>query len=380
MESLSNIKQGNSVSDTARTKYEIVGNWEEVLSSDKLDVFVDGQVVKWSEGPLWMQSEGAFYFSSPLDDKIWKLTSGNSEGTETPLLQQIWATQAGGIDPKDHPTIAEPGGNGMAADPNDTSLVYICQQGKRRIIRCRLPDHLPGAPLEKCPGFEVIADLTPNGRRFNSPNDIIVAKNSGNVWFTDPIYGLLEKNRCADYFDAKEGSYLDNKCHDEGAGVKGVYCWNIKTRNVELVTAFHRRPNGLALTPDESSLWVADSSIGCPSWTKYDVVTKEDGSTTLGPCAKQVITPAILGAVLGTTEQGTSLLGVEGLSDGFKIDEKGRIWTSIPNGFAIIDPDATEKLICQILLGVNTSNVAFGRSGDVFLTGEGVWRMKRKLT
>ena len=269
----------------------------------------------------------------------------------------------------------------MAADPSDPSLVYICQQGKRRIVRCRLQEHpKPGAPLETCPGFEVIADLTPSGRPFNSPNDIIVMKNSGNVWFTDPIYGLLEQSRSADCFDAKEGSYLDNKCHDDGAGVKGVYCWNRNTQKLELVTPFHHRPNGLALTPDESSLWIADSTIGCPSWTKYDVLTKDDGSTTLGPCAKQVITPAILGAVLGATEQRSSLLGVEGVSDGFKIDEKGKIWTSIPNGFAIIDPDASPKLICQIMLGVNTSNVAFGSSGDVFLTGQGVWRMKRKLT
>jgi len=381
MEPISSIHQGDSASENARTKYEIVGDWKDVLSSDELDVLVDDGV-KWGEGPLWLPHEGAFYFGVPVSDKIWKLgPNSGAEATDragNEVSPQLWATEAGGIDPKDHPYLAEPGSNGMAADPSDPSLVYVCQQAKRRIVRCRLSDHAPGAPLELCPGFEVVADATPNGRPFNSPNDVIVMKN-GNVWFTDPIYGLLEKSRFADCFDAEEGSYLDKKCRDEGAGVKGVYCWDKNAKKVELATALHRRPNGLALTPDESSLWVADSTVGCPSWTKYDVITRADGTTTLGRCATQVITPAILGATLGTTERGTALLGTEGLSDGFKIDEGGRIWTSIPNGFAVIDPDAPEeKLICQILLGMNTSNVAFGSGGDVFFTGQAVWRMKRK--
>ena len=383
------VRQGQRVSKAARMKYEIVGNWDEVLASDKLHVLIDDSsapdeaaMAKWTEGPLWAEHEKAFYFSSPTTDRIWKLGRNSANGTLGD--RNIWATEAGGIDPNDHPNVAEPGSNGMASDPNDPqSAVYICQQGKRRIIRCRLSDHVMGMPLESCPGFEVIADKTPDGRPFNSPNDVVVSSNTGNIWFTDPIYGFLEKDRFADTFDADGGSYLDNRaCSDDGAGVKGVYCWNRGTRRVELVSAFHRRPNGLALTPDESSLWIADSTIGCPSWTRYDVVSREDGSTALGKCAKQVITPAVLGSVLGAADGCMSLLGTEGLSDGFKIDEEGRIWTSMPNGFAIIDPNADDekKLVCQILLGVNTSNVTFGSNGDVFFTGQGVWQMERKLS
>jgi sugar lactone lactonase YvrE len=65
------------------------------------------------------------------------------------------------------------------------------------------------------------------------------------------------------------------------------------------------------------------------------------------------------------------------LSDGFKFDEQGYLWTSIPNGFAVIDTTKHE-VICQILLGVNTSNLAFGTNGDVWLTGKaGVWKITR---
>jgi len=76
------------------------------------------------------------------------------------------------------------------------------------------------------------------------------------------------------------------------------------------------------------------------------------------------------------------ILPFSGLTDGFKIDQWGYIWTSIPNGFAVIDTTNNE-VICQILLGINTSNVAFGsnkNNGDVWLTGEGgIWRVQRKI-
>jgi sugar lactone lactonase YvrE len=68
-----------------------------------------------------------------------------------------------------------------------------------------------------------------------------------------------------------------------------------------------------------------------------------------------------------------------GLADGIKIDEQGYMWTSVPNGFAVIDL-ANREVICQILLGINNSNVAFGSNGDVWLTGlNGVWKIQRKL-
>ena len=131
----------------------------------------------------------------------------------------------------------------------------------------------------------------------------------------------------------------------------------------------------LAFSPDGSTLWVADSTIGAYSWTAYPVT--QDPAAPLGK-ATQVLNPATLGEHLGVTDQ--TLAGNEGLSDGFKIDERGYIWSSMPNGFCVIDPTQA-RVVCQILLGVNGSNVAFGKGGDVWLTGAGmVWRMQRKIT
>ena len=88
-------------------------------------------------------------------------------------------------------------------------------------------------------------------------------------------------------------------------------------------------------------------------------------------------------------ESGVQIVAVElicifrlivlGLTDGLKIDPWGYIWTSIPNGFAVIDATSNE-VICQILLGINTSNLAFGNNGDVWLTGKGgIWKLQRKI-
>ena len=141
--------------------------------------------------------------------------------------------------------------------------------------------------------------------------------------------------------------------------------------------------------------------------------------------ATQVITPATLGVLLGVPPSGV-LLGSEGLSDGFKIDsfaeevgegneegnegkERGgegggrththtqtctrtvqreRIWTSMPNGVAVIDPgdvsrggSAPPRVLCQVVFGVNSSNIAFGHGGDVYVTGaDGLWRIQRRLS
>ena len=172
----------------------------------------------------------------------------------------------------------------------------------------------------------------------------------------------------------------------------------------------HRRPNGLAFTPNLQQLWVADSTIRNPSWTAYDIRGGRSDpasySSYAGSKAAVVLNSATLGVVLGRTDGAAHLTGGEGkkdptiiihvllrtkllgfcwiqctslfliachllssfvflgLSDGFKIDERGYIWTSIPNGFAVIDPGKRE-VVCQILLGTNTANIAFGRNGDV---------------
>jgi len=266
----------------------------------------------------------------------------------------------------------------MATDELDPRFVVICQHGMRRVIKCRLDDHKKGAPLSECPDLQVVADSFTVVRKdeksqafkFNSPNDVVVHPRDGSIWFTDPIYGFLEKDR---FYD-NQG--LDEKCAAE-MGFKGVYRVDRQTKAVDLVAKYHRRPNGLAFASDMKTLWVSDSTVGKPSLIAYDA---NDTPPYLSKKAKEILSPETLGSALGTAEGLPVLTGGEGLTDGFKIDsETGYIWTSIPNGFAVIDATNNE-VVCQILLGTNTSNVAFGTSkgGDVWLTGlGGIWRVQR---
>ena len=73
------------------------------------------------------------------------------------------------------------------------------------------------------------------------------------------------------------------------------------------------------------------------------------------------------------------LLGSTGLTDGFKIDERGRLWSSVPGGLAVIDP-ARKAVLASVTFGTDISNVCFGEGGDVFVTGKGhVWRLRRTV-
>lgn len=361
------IPAGEKIAEYARFPITLKGDWEKVLASPEVTKVPVPDTVFWTEGPL--VRNGVFYASDTVRAKIYRISQTETGG----YIFEDWAIQAGGVDPTvpEHENQAEPGSNGMATDLVDPNFVLINQHGLRRVIRCRLDDHIPGAPMAECPDLEVVTDAyqvdSETSVKYNSPNDIIVHPTDGSIWFTDPTYGLLEKTRFCDQFSCETGqAYLDANSE---MGWKGVYRVDRDTKEVKLVTALHHRPNGLAI--QGSTLWVADSTLSMPSWTSYDI---SSGSGK----ASGVVNSATLGQVLGQMDE--PLKGGEGLSDGFKIDEQGYIWSSMPNGFAVIDP-STQEVICQILLGINTSNLAFGDNGDVWLTGfGGVWKMTRKVT
>ena len=368
------VSPGKILNENARFPISLEGDWEKVLVAPDVTIIPGTENVFWTEGPL-VRSE-VLYVSDPVHALIYRISTAE----DSDYTFEIWATHSGGIDKSlpENENLAEPGSNGMATDVLDPEFVVINQQGLRRVVRCRLDNHKAGAPLSECPDLEVITDSF-GSSHYNSPNDVVVHPDDGSIWFTDPIYGLLEKNRFCDELSCSTGeSYLDAKSE---IGWQGVYRVDRKHNNfVELVTKCHRRPNGLGFTPDGTKLWVADSTIGIPSWTAYDIrepwVCCDDNRKNQK--ASSVVNPASLGTFLGRTEN--PLTGGEGLSDGFKFDEQGYLWTSIPNGFAVIDT-AKQEVICQILLGTNTSNLAFGKNGDVWLTGlKGIWKIKRRIT
>jgi hypothetical protein len=369
------VRVGTKLNDDARFPLTFEGDWEKVIAAPEVHIIADANDVFFTEGPLVRHrrsnnhnhkmekkdkrnnmkdkeklhddntdescSSSVLYASDTVRAVIYRISLSETNDDDDEYNVEVWATHTGGIDENDtnnnpqYENLAEKGSNGMATDVLDPRFVIINQHGLRRVVRCRLDDHAQGAPLRDCPDLQVITDSfrvvlddqTTNNHMYNSPNDVVVHPHDGSIWFTDPIYGLLEKDRFCDEFPCHTGeSYLDKKSEIGWQGVYRVdrsnYNRNNKldttttttTYSSELVTKYHRRPNGLALTPDAKRLWVADSTIGSPSWTAYDVTENYQGrySPYFTSKATDVLTPAALGAILGRTENLPRLTGGEG--------------------------------------------------------------------
>ena len=170
----------------------------------------------------------------------------------------------------------------------------------------------------------VLADRF-QGARLNSPNDVVV-RSDGSVWFTDPSYGIDH-----DYEGLRQERELDG-CH--------VYRIDPGTLDVSRVADDFSRPNGLAFSPDESRLYVADTgATHAPDGPRhirvFDVI---DGRTLSG------------GDVFAASDCG--------LFDGFRVDEAGRVWTSAGDGVHCFETDGT--LIGKIRVPETVANVCFG--------------------
>lgn len=331
-----------------------------VLQSSEVEVVASG--FRWTEGPVWVQATRSLYFSDTIDARIYRWREAGGV--------QIVASESGGYDGGNvdgYDELFEPGSNGMALHEG---ALHVCQHPTRRVVRTSPAalDALDGGRM--CDGaFEVLADRTPEGRRLNAPNDVIVAP-AGDVYFTDPVYGFLLKQPAGlgyAYLNAEQGlhpdqPYLDERCASDGAGYKGVF--RVRGGEVALATALLERPNGLALSRDGALLWVANSAKDAPSWSAFAM------SDELPLVHSRTVTEETLGASLR--------LG-EGLSDGFKVDEEERIWSSVPGGVAVIDPRAN-RVCATVRFDTNISNIQFGEGGDVWVTGLGhVWRLRRKV-
>ena len=259
----------------------------------------------WSEGPVWDRKAGALLFSDIPNNVVNKWTPG--EGV-TPFLKPSGYT---GTEPF---TGREPGSNGLTFDRH--GRLVLCQHGDRRISR-----------LENS-RFVTLVDRY-EGKRLNSPNDLVY-HSSGNLYFTDPAYGLPKT------FDdpARELDFT------------GVYRLT-PDGTLTLLTKELRAPNGLAFSPDEKTLYVAQSDRDRPIWMAYPV--NADG--TLG--AGRVLADA--SAEIKAKEPG--------LPDGLKVDVQGNLFATGPGGVWVLAPDGTH--LGTIETGVPTANVAWGDDGSV---------------
>jgi gluconolactonase len=268
----------------------------------RIEKIVDGH--DWTEGPVWVRDGGYLLFSDVVKNAIyrWKESEGESVF--------LWQSGYSAPEPFAGP---EPGSNGLAIDPQ--GRLIICQHGNRRISR-REPDG----------SLTVLVDRY-RGKRLNSPNDLVF-KSNGDLYFTDPPFGLPR-----DFNDsAKELPF------------QGVYRLDKKGR-LTLLTKDLRAPNGLAFSPDERTLYVSNAEATRLVWMAYAV--RPDG--TLGR-----------GRVF---YDGTAALGGRrGTADGMKVDVKGNLFSVGPGGIYVFAPDGT--LLGWLDFGGNVGNVAWGEGGS----------------
>jgi gluconolactonase len=274
----------------------------------------------WSEGPVWDRRGGYLLFSDVPMNTVFRWQKG--QGVSVFLKPSGYTGTA--------PRGGEPGSNGLLMDSQ--GRLILCQHGDRRVAR-----------LEEGGKFTTLADRY-QGKRFNSPNDGVI-KSNGDLYFTDPPYGLLGLN--AD--PAKELDF------------NGVYRISHTDGTVTLLTKEMTFPNGIALSPDEKTLYVANSDPKLAIWKAFPV--KDDGTLGEGRVFNEV----------------TSSVGSKkGLPDGMKVDQSGNLFATGPGGVLIFAPDGTH--LGTFATGEATANCGWGEDGTVLYIAADMYLGRIKLT
>lgn len=295
-----------------------------VPADARLEILSEGH--QWTEGPLWIPDGDFLIFSDIPPNRIYRWREdGGSEVFLEPSGYTGTAVRGG-----------EVGSNGLTLDHQ--GHLVLAQHGDRRIARLTQP--VFGSPL---PEYETLADRY-DGKRFNSPNDLVY-HSSGALYFTDPPYGL-EMNM------ADPLKELD---------FQGVYRL-APDGTVKLLESGMSRPNGIAFSPDESTLYVANSDPDHPVWMAFDVL--EDG--TLGS-----------GRVLFDASHLVAA-GRSGLPDGLKVSPAGILFATGPGGVLVLTP--VGRHLGTLMTGQATSNCAFSNDGSVLYITADMYLMRVRLS
>jgi gluconolactonase len=256
---------------------------------------------RWSEGPVWFAAGRYLLWSDIPNNRI--LRFDETDGSVS--------------------TFRQPSNNANGHTVDRQGRLISCEHLARRVTR-----------TEHDGSITVIADRV-DGKRLNSPNDVVV-KSDDSIWFTDPSYGIL-----MDYEGARAESEI-GACHVYRVDPSG---------EIRIVADDYAKPNGLAFSPDESILYIADTGIthdpDGPRHIRRHMVGP-DGSLTGGEVLARC---------------------TEGVFDGFRLDEVGRIWTSAGDGVHCLAPDGT--LIGKVHIPEMVGNVCFGgpKLNRLFIAG-----------
>ncbi|HEX7691398.1 MAG TPA: SMP-30/gluconolactonase/LRE family protein [Sediminibacterium sp.] len=295
---------------TPRQTYPVTGYVERIdpaldaiVSPDaRAEIIATG--FDWSEGPLWVEKYHMLLFSDVPQNTIFKWTETRGK--------EIYLTPSGYTD-----TIkrgGETGSNGLTLDAEGNLILTQC--GNRQIARMNAPLDAPR------PVFTSLANRY-DGKRFNSPNDIVM-NSKGEIFFTDPPYGL--EKYMSD--PKKETPY------------QGVY--KVSTAGeVTLLIDSLSRPNGIAFFPGEKTILIANSDPAKANWYAYDIAA--NGTLTNG---------RIFQTAKGADKS------LKGSPDGCKIDRHGNVFASAPGGIWIFNKEG--KLLGKLRIDGNpVSNCSF---------------------
>lgn len=253
----------------------------------------------WSEGPCWIPSDETLRWSDIHGNRI--LQYSPSTGKTSTYRTEVQFT------------------NGRTLHPS--GYVVQCSHGNRRV------------EIDDAGSVRALVESW-SGGRFNSPNDVVVASDHA-VWFTDPHYGITVEG------EGHPGRMEYGACY--------VFRWDPNTREATPVITDIEEPNGLAFSPDESVLYVSDTSaVRRPPGVGNHHVRAYD----LNPTATGV-----------ECINGRTVFEIpDGIPDGFRVDEQGNIWSSGPDGVYIFAPNGTALGLLPVpeLVG----NLCFGGSDE----------------
>ena len=263
-------------------------------------------VFGWSEGPVWIPGHNMLLFSDVPGNTMWKWSEASG-------LEEFLSPSA--MDNGLAPNPSGQGTNGLMLSLQGSLLA--ADHGSRSLVEIDLSSNKQTALATE---YE--------GKRFNSPNDLAISRKRwpGTVFFTDPPYGLK----------GQEESPLQE------LDFNGIYRLDTDG-SVTLLDDAMARPNGIALSPDETVLYVANSQPHNTVWNVYDLAG--DGSISDGP--RQF-----------ASAQALVDRGRKGNPDGIAVDVEGNLWATGPGGVLIFDPSG--KLLGLIETGTAIANCAFG--------------------
>ena len=271
------------------------------VSSAKLDQLYTG--ARWTEGPVWFNDLNCLVFSDIPNQRMLR-----------------WAPDGagGGV----VSTFREPSNFANGHTRDRQGRLVSCEHGTRRVTRTEIDGTLT-----------TIAE-TYKGKRLNSPNDVVV-HSDGSIWFTDPTYGIL-----SDY----EGYKADPEQQ-----ARNAFRCDPDTGAVTSVVDDFGQPNGLAFSPDETRLYIADSAASHDDTAPRHIRVFD-----------------VLGDRLG---QGQVFAHIDaGIPDGIRCDSNGNLWSSAADGIHCFAPDGT--LLGKVLVPETVSNLTFGgpRRNRLFIT------------